>query len=547
MKNILTMPVEETADAELVARSAEGDREAFGQIVTRYQTLICSVAYNATGQIAQSEDLAQETFLTAWRELRQLREPAKLRAWLCGIARNTTHNRFRILKREPVHGAAELDAAAEVPAAEPQPSDLAVSREREAILWSALERIPETYREPLILFYRQHKSVEHVAADLDLSEEVVRQRLSRGRKLLQEQVEAFVSGMLAQTTPGVMFTTTVLGSLPLFASAGMATASGAGGVVTKSGAAVVGLKFFTAVNVVIGPLLGVLASIVSVHASLKAARTPREQAYMKRYYKKVLIGTGISTALVTGVSLSARALNFMLPAVVVTSVGSTFILAVFVVILASRMKRDLAALRDEEMRLHPEAFPADFEESCGPFKEYRSALAFLGLPLVHVRIGVPLREKMRPAVGWIAIGDCAVGAIAVGGITFGGLSIGGIAYGLLAVGGLGFGGIAVGPLALGVLSLGGVALGYVAEGFCTFGWHAAQGWCAEAHHYALGPIASALHANDPAAREWFGSHGWFDVRTLAGKALLMLAWIPALLILVQHRRVWLPKRRQRRG
>ena len=76
MKNILTMPVEETADAELVARSAEGDREAFGQIVTRYQTLICSVAYNATGQIAQSEDLAQETFLTAWRELRQLREPA---------------------------------------------------------------------------------------------------------------------------------------------------------------------------------------------------------------------------------------------------------------------------------------------------------------------------------------------------------------------------------------------------------------------------------------------------------------------------------------
>jgi len=268
---------------------------------------------------------------------------------------------------------------------------------------------------------------------------------------------------------------------------------------------------------------------------------------MKRYYKKVLIGTGISTALVTGVSLSARALNFMLPAVVVTSVGSTFILAVFVVILASRMKRDLAALRDEEMRLHPEAFPADFEESCGPFKEYRSALAFLGLPLVHVRIGVPLRENMRPAVGWIAIGDCAVGAIAVGGITFGGLSIGGIAYGLLAVGGLGFGGIAVGPLALGVLSLGGVALGYVAEGFCTFGWHAAQGWCAEAHHYALGPIASALHANDPAAREWFGSHGWFDVRTLAGKALLMLAWIPALLILVQHRRVWLPKRRQRRG
>ena len=116
MNNITTMAAEETADAELVARTMAGDRDAFGQIVARHQTLICSLAYNATGSLTQSEDLAQETFLAAWRELRQLREPAKLRAWLCGIARNTIHNRCRRLKREPVHGAAELDAAAEVPA-----------------------------------------------------------------------------------------------------------------------------------------------------------------------------------------------------------------------------------------------------------------------------------------------------------------------------------------------------------------------------------------------------------------------------------------------
>ena len=64
-------------DADLVAATLTGDREAFGQIVARYQSL----AYSATGSLGQSEDLAQEIFITAWKHLRVLREPDKLRAW----------------------------------------------------------------------------------------------------------------------------------------------------------------------------------------------------------------------------------------------------------------------------------------------------------------------------------------------------------------------------------------------------------------------------------------------------------------------------------
>jgi len=75
-------------DAELVSESLAGNRDAFGQIVARYQSLVCSLAYSATGSLSQSKDVAQETFLTAWKQLTGLREPEKLRAWLCGIARN---------------------------------------------------------------------------------------------------------------------------------------------------------------------------------------------------------------------------------------------------------------------------------------------------------------------------------------------------------------------------------------------------------------------------------------------------------------------------
>ena len=74
-------------DAQLVEWSRNGDRTAFATIVKKYQSLVCSITYNATGSLSLSEDLAQETFFAAWKQLSELREPARLRSWLCGITR----------------------------------------------------------------------------------------------------------------------------------------------------------------------------------------------------------------------------------------------------------------------------------------------------------------------------------------------------------------------------------------------------------------------------------------------------------------------------
>ena len=75
-------------DIELIAASRRGDASAFGQIVERYQRAVCAVSYSGTGDRALSEDVAQDTFVTAWRQLAALREIERLPAWLCGIARN---------------------------------------------------------------------------------------------------------------------------------------------------------------------------------------------------------------------------------------------------------------------------------------------------------------------------------------------------------------------------------------------------------------------------------------------------------------------------
>jgi len=275
-------------DTDLVSASLSGNRDAFGQIVSRYQSLVCSLAYSATGSLSQSEDLAQETFLTAWRQLGDLREREKLRAWLCGIARNLLNNSLRKDGREPSHRAESLEEISESHSPEPLPIEQTISNEEAAILWRSLEKIPEIYREPLVLFYREHQSVETVAQNLELSEDAVKQRLSRGRKLLHEQVLAFVEGALEKTSPGKTFTLGVIAALPLAATSAKAATVGA--ALAKGGAAAKGVA-------TIGTLGGLFAMMGGAYISLRAraddTKSPRERQFMLQ-----MIGVRIVVALI---------------------------------------------------------------------------------------------------------------------------------------------------------------------------------------------------------------------------------------------------------
>ena len=133
------MHTAEFKDAELVAQTLAGNRDAFRQIVERYQTLISSLAYCATGNVSRSEDLAQETFVSAWKELSQLREPAKLRPWLCSVARFLISKELRRQQREPHHAAESLEAVDEWVSPEPLPPDRVISEEENALVlvWQA--------------------------------------------------------------------------------------------------------------------------------------------------------------------------------------------------------------------------------------------------------------------------------------------------------------------------------------------------------------------------------------------------------------------------
>jgi RNA polymerase sigma-70 factor (ECF subfamily) len=95
MKLIPDVPPRKLEDKELVARSRTGDVGAFRGIAMRYYSLIYTMAYEATGSSNQSDDLARDTFLAAWRRLSDSREPIKLRSWLCALARELTDDYLR--------------------------------------------------------------------------------------------------------------------------------------------------------------------------------------------------------------------------------------------------------------------------------------------------------------------------------------------------------------------------------------------------------------------------------------------------------------------
>lgn len=381
------------SDADLVAATLAGERRAFGQIVERYQRLLCSLAYSGTGQLSQSEDLAQEAFVDAWRQLRTLREPEKLRAWLCGILRFKVSRLRRADRREPARQAESLETAEPIAAADESAVDRTIRKEEEAILWTALERVPESYREPLILYYREGRSVEHVAVALELTEDNVKQRLARGRKMLQERVLAVVEGALARSTPGRLFTLGVLAALPEIATPAKAIGFGAAAAHSATLAQTTGFAaLFASLSGIVGPLL-------TLRTHLDQSRTRLE----RRAIVKVTCAFFFGAFGFLGVLWSLRQIAFSAgeQLAIVAGIAQALVVAFIVVwpVGLLRVMTHLRRLRSAERWAHPEAFQDSRDQIASSAGEYRSRWKLWGVPFVHIRFSTP-DEGQPGVVGW---------------------------------------------------------------------------------------------------------------------------------------------------
>jgi RNA polymerase sigma factor (sigma-70 family) len=188
-------------DAELVHAARRGDKRAFVEIVARHQAMVCGIALGILGDFAASEDAGQEAFLTAWRKIHELRDPQRLRFWLGQIARNAALGHLR-RKR----GDVALEDADIVADESPAPDEVTANEEEAELVRASLSKLPETYRLPLILFYREGQSVRAVADSLGISEDAVKQRLARGREMLRDRMSGLIETVLTRSGPTAVFT-----------------------------------------------------------------------------------------------------------------------------------------------------------------------------------------------------------------------------------------------------------------------------------------------------------------------------------------------------
>ncbi len=281
------------SDSELLHASLAGSKEAFGVVVERYQSLVCALAYSATGDVGRSEELAQEAFLRVWKSLRQLHDLGRFRAWLCTIARNLISQSIRQRPKDVIHAADSLEGAEVISAATPDPGRAAMDKEQRELVWAAVQQVPQKYREPLVLFYREQQSVSRVAADLGLSEDMVRQRLHRGRQLIKTQVASLVADTLARSRPGKIFTITVVAALPAIMTP---TASAAvAGIVAKGAPVTKTVLAAHLSGAILGPILGLLGGLLGAWCGIRTTNSPGERRFMIRL---VLLVYGLLLVLV---------------------------------------------------------------------------------------------------------------------------------------------------------------------------------------------------------------------------------------------------------
>jgi RNA polymerase sigma-70 factor (ECF subfamily) len=188
------MPPDQSAgpdDAQLVARSLKHDHEAFGQLIDRHVSAIVNLGYRMIGNRAEAEDLAQETFLAAYKALSTFRADSKFSTWLYRIAANKCKDWLRV--KRPGQGQYDLDAdeSLDLYVTEDRTPEVLLSQQQVAQeLEQAIQRLPPLYREAFVLKHVEGLSYDEMEEILGVNGETLKMRVYKGRVQLSRELAA---------------------------------------------------------------------------------------------------------------------------------------------------------------------------------------------------------------------------------------------------------------------------------------------------------------------------------------------------------------------
>lgn len=181
-----------SSDEELVALSQGGDLDSFNQLVLRWERPIYALAYRVIGREEEARDVAQETFLRAFRALKGFKGQAKFSSWLYRITLNLCRDWIRREKRAPVAQAPEgvdlVELAGEATPAETI-EELVGRRQLGRAVSRAMAVLPEEQRTAIILKEYHGLTFQEIAELLDCPLSTVKTRLYQGLSVVRKQLQ----------------------------------------------------------------------------------------------------------------------------------------------------------------------------------------------------------------------------------------------------------------------------------------------------------------------------------------------------------------------
>lgn len=180
----------------LVRRAQRRDVEAFGALVERYQDAVYGTALALLGDVHDAQEVAQETFLQGWRDLKGLRDPDNFPAWICRIARNRSVDLVRRKDR-----AVSLEKVREPQSPELGVPALLEASERRETVMRAIQALSEPLRVTVTLFYINEYSEKDVSTFLGCPLGTVKRRLHEARRQLRKGLMHMVAEELKKSRP----------------------------------------------------------------------------------------------------------------------------------------------------------------------------------------------------------------------------------------------------------------------------------------------------------------------------------------------------------
>jgi RNA polymerase sigma factor (sigma-70 family) len=181
--------VEMNEDLTLVRRTLAGDQEAFTALVEKYKDPVYNVAYRMLGNATEAEDVAQETFVRSYTQLRTYKDTHRFSTWLLSIASHLSIDQLRRRRflALPLDNVPFLEWIADMGAS---PEQAALQGETSDEMQHLLQHLPPKYRAVLVLRYWHDLSYEEIGGVLHLTPALVKARLHRARELMARRMKA---------------------------------------------------------------------------------------------------------------------------------------------------------------------------------------------------------------------------------------------------------------------------------------------------------------------------------------------------------------------